>query len=642
MTLYDSVCREARAISAGSLALPLTSAAWEVSLAERRAQWLEMLGLSPLPERTPIEATVTGVLERDGYVVEKLHFQCVPGAYVAGNLYRPPVVTEPLPTVLYLCGHSIGKAAPEYQAHPRWFGTHGYVALVLDTIELGECQGDHHGTCRRDRWDWISRGYTPAGTEVWNAMRALDYLETRAEVDASRMGVTGLSGGGVISWCLGAADERVKCVVPVCQTGSVEQGVVDRGTDGHCDCAFWINTHRFCHPDLGALIAPRALLIGAGTEDSLWRPYAFRDVAHRIRHQYGALGIAERFDLVEDLSPHGYTPKLRKAIFEWFDRHLRDDATPVTDDTTDYVEPAENLAVFGGTLPADDEMKRIDTLLVKRAEAALPEDAAWQAEGLARLKSVAFRHTVPDAAPTLVDVRADGQNAGLWLTTRVFATPDGLTLRVRTAIPVAAEGPVPTVLFALPEDAQTGYTGCWAARPGVPEGVATAGVEVRNTGATSVGPGYLWTLRRTYPMLGKTLPERQVHDLLLAVRLLGEGNETRRPDRRDACPTRMAVYGSGSTAALAIYAALLDPGISEVILHDPPETHECPETPEFLGVLRCGDLPQNLALVWPRPITFVGEMPAAFEWTRQAYRKLGAGERVRVLASMSEWQPACA
>ena len=97
----------------------------------------------------------------------------------------------------------------------------------------------------------------------------------------------------MISWCLGAADERVKVVVPVCQTGSIEHVVVDRATDGHCDCAFWINYYRWCWPDLGALIAPRALLIASGSEDVLWRPYGYRDVAHRIRHQYAALGAAE-------------------------------------------------------------------------------------------------------------------------------------------------------------------------------------------------------------------------------------------------------------------------------------------------------------------------------------------------------------
>jgi dienelactone hydrolase len=307
-TIYASVCREARQVSAASVAQPLPPAPWKATVAQRRQMWHEMLGLSPMPERTPLAATVTGTLQRGDYVVEKIHFQSVPGAYVIGNIYRPAKSTGRLPAVLYLCGHSKGKVNPPYQANPRWFGQHGYVALVLDPIQLGESQGLHHGTYREGRWDWPSRGYTPAGTEVWNAMRALDYLETRPDVDKDRMGVTGLSGGGVISWCLGAADERVKVVVPVCQTGSIEHVVVDRATDGHCDCAFWINYYRWCWPDLGALIAPRALLIASGSEDVLWRPYGYRDVAHRIRHQYTALGAPAQFALVEDFTPHGYTP----------------------------------------------------------------------------------------------------------------------------------------------------------------------------------------------------------------------------------------------------------------------------------------------------------------------------------------------
>ena len=361
--VLSSLARRARAVSQASLASLPSPEAWLASLATRRQQWLEMLGLFPFPERTPLKAEVTGVLERGDYVVEKIHFQCLPGAYVVGNLYRPARVQGRLPAVLYLCGHTKGKVNPTYQANPRWFGQHGYVALVLDPIQLGESQGMHHGTYHCGRWDWYSRGYAPAGTEVWNAMRALDYLASRPDVDPERMGVTGLSGGGAMSWFLGAADERVRVVVPVCQTGSIEHLVSDRAVDGHCDCAFWINTYGWCTPDLGALIAPRALLVASGTEDVLWRPYAFRDVLHRIRHLYQALGVPEKVELVEDLSPHGYTPKLRKAIFEWFNRYLKGDSAPVEDDVTDFVEPEENLLVFGGRLPTDDRMRVIDTLL---------------------------------------------------------------------------------------------------------------------------------------------------------------------------------------------------------------------------------------------------------------------------------------
>ena len=630
-TLYGSAREDARQISSSSLAVPLSPEQWKATVSQRREMWREMLGLSPMPPRSPLNTTITGTIERGDYVVEKVHFQCLPGAYVIGNLYRPAKPLGRLPAVLYLCGHTKGKVNAPYQANPRWFAQHGYVALVLDPIQLGESQGFHHGTSLQGRWDWPSRGYTPAGTEVWNAMRALDYLETRDDVDSERMGVTGLSGGGVISWCLGAADERVKVVVPVCQTGSIESVVVDRGTDGHCDCAFWINYYRWCWPDIGALIAPRPFLIAAGSEDVLWRPYGYRDVAHRIRHQYAALEVSNHFDLVEDLSPHGYTPKLRQAIFTWFNTHLKNDPTPVLDDVTDFLEPEENLLVFAGKLPEKDEMRQIDKLLVQRAELPnITDEAAglsYQQTAVQRLRELTFRYTQVDKAPRQRDFRADGHDGKGTSSTYVFDSLDGMTISIKTMRPMGARSSVPTLIQAEQPDARSAFAS--SSRPGIRNDLATATVEVRNTAVTSVGPGYLWTARRTYPLLGQTLPERQVSDLLAATALL----------RREPVTGPIAMYGQGYTAPLAIYAAILDPNVSEIVLVNPPTSHEDPQTPEFLGVLRIGDLPQNLALIYPRTITFVGEMPEAFSWTRKLYEKCGANDRVRVIGSIRDWQP---
>src|SRR6185369_3505311 len=99
-TIYSSAREEARQVSSASLAVPLTRAEWDATVAHRREMWREMLGLSPLPPRTPLKATVTGTLDRDDYVVEKIHFQSLPGAYVIGNLYRPAKPVGRLPAVL--------------------------------------------------------------------------------------------------------------------------------------------------------------------------------------------------------------------------------------------------------------------------------------------------------------------------------------------------------------------------------------------------------------------------------------------------------------------------------------------------------------------------------------------------------------
>ena len=104
-------------------------------------------------------------------------------------------------------------------------------------------------------WYWHSLGYTPAGPEVWNAIRALDYLETRPEVDAARVGITGISGGGAVTWYAAAADERFKVAASVCGTWTVGQHAALECVDENCDCIYFPNPFLMDLPSVGALIA---------------------------------------------------------------------------------------------------------------------------------------------------------------------------------------------------------------------------------------------------------------------------------------------------------------------------------------------------------------------------------------------------
>ncbi|HYE98952.1 MAG TPA: hypothetical protein VEJ18_08575, partial [Planctomycetota bacterium] len=121
-----------------------------------REEYFYMLGLSPMPERTPLRVTVTGRLDRPECTIEKLHYQSRPGLYVTANLYLPKTPGRH-PAILYVCGHSNrgrdgNKSA--YQDQGLWFASHGYVCLVLDTLQLGEIGAVHHGTYREQRWWW--------------------------------------------------------------------------------------------------------------------------------------------------------------------------------------------------------------------------------------------------------------------------------------------------------------------------------------------------------------------------------------------------------------------------------------------------------------------------------------------------------
>ena len=130
---------------------------WLAKKDEYRRQLREMLGIDPLPPRTDLKATKTGEFEQDGVVVENLHYQSMPGLYVTANLYRPKVAEKPLPTILYVCGHAVkekngvryGNKAG-YEHHGMWYAKHGFVCLVIDTVQLGEIRGEHHGTYSKD------------------------------------------------------------------------------------------------------------------------------------------------------------------------------------------------------------------------------------------------------------------------------------------------------------------------------------------------------------------------------------------------------------------------------------------------------------------------------------------------------------
>src|SRR5579875_318629 len=135
--------QQVQRIADADLADIRTHADWEKKRPEFRRQFLDMIGLWPLPPRTDLHATITGKVETDLFTVEKLHFQSIPGLYVTANLYIPKRAKLPAPTVLYVCGHAntvIDKVSYGskvfYQRHPAWFAEHGYVCLILDTLEL--------------------------------------------------------------------------------------------------------------------------------------------------------------------------------------------------------------------------------------------------------------------------------------------------------------------------------------------------------------------------------------------------------------------------------------------------------------------------------------------------------------------------
>ena len=287
--------QKASDITENSLREVTDLASWQRLRPELRRQVLSMLGLDPMPSKTPLRARTTGVLERDGYRVEKVVFESMPHLYVTANLYLPAVQGR-VPVVLYLCGHSPYPAGAKfgYQHHGIWLARHGFAALLVDTIEFAEVPGIHHGIYNLDMWHWLSLGYTPSGVEVWNGIRAIDYLATRPELDIARLAVTGISGGGIVSWYLPAVEDRIRAIASVCGSWTAKTQLALNAVQENCDCVYFPNRYRIDLPAVGALIAPRPFKILGAMRDEMFPTLGYKDAHRRVCRIYELFGASDR------------------------------------------------------------------------------------------------------------------------------------------------------------------------------------------------------------------------------------------------------------------------------------------------------------------------------------------------------------
>ena len=578
-----------------------TRAAWDAKRPQLQRELHEMLGLWPLPAKSPLKATITGTHIVDAVTIEKLHFQSIPGLYVTGNLYKPTANAKPLPTILYVCGHSNqgrdgNKAA--YQNHGLWFANNGYICLTIDTLQLGEVAGKHHGTYNLNRFWWQNRGYTPAGVECWNGIRAIDYLCSRDDVDAEKIGVTGISGGGATTCWIAATDDRVKVAVPVSGMSDLESYVSHRVVNGHCDCMFPINTYRWDWATILAMFAPKPLLFANSDADPIFPMDGNRRVIAKLRTAYAMLGAKDAIDDYVSVGGHAYRPDLRLAIFRFFDKHLKGNMGPVADFEYPAIAGA-SLRVFSkdDDLPKDSINAVADEHFVPLANVVLPDKpeqfAAWKTGLLKELREKSFR-----ALPELKSELQVGMNG----------KPSVLQSRK------SADRPSNVVVQNPYREGEDAGQFCLDRYPNDD----IFAYHLRGSGPnrwTTTNPPN--TVERSFALLGQTADSGRVRDAI-AVSL-----RTKQPK------ILLRVIGKHQAGVIAAYAALMSPGtIDEVVIVAPPISHR--DGPYFLNVDRVLDLPTALGLLAPDvTLTLVGGKDKAFDKTAAIYKLAGAEAKFR-------------
>jgi dienelactone hydrolase len=402
---------------------PTDLAAWKKRRQDVREQVLVANGLWPLPHKTPLKAVVHGKIERDGYTVEKVFFASLPGFYVTGNLYRPTGQTGKRPGVLCPHGHwQNGRLYDAQAVHGEKFVANQIKQGAEKTVEgaryplQARCAQLARMGCVVFHYDMIGvadstqlghrQGFTDAeaelrqqsfmGMQTWDSIRALDFLLSLPEVDPSRIGVTGASGGGTQTFILCAVDDRPTAAFPAVMVSTAMQG--------GCICEncsyLRVGTGNI---ELASLFAPRPLAM-SGAND--WTVDIESKGLPELKQLYRLYGAEDKvaakcwkqFD-------HNYNQVAREYMYNWFNRHLRlGQPEPVTEKPFVPV-PSDELHVFDKAHPRPGDAVDVHGLRRyltaegdKQLDALLPKDAARLKE-FRRIEGTALRVMMSDRLP---------------------------------------------------------------------------------------------------------------------------------------------------------------------------------------------------------------------------------------------------
>ncbi len=305
---------------------------------ERQARLREFFiaSIGGLPDDTgAIEPRVTGELKGDGFRIEKLIYESRPGHFVTSLLYLPNDCETPAPAVLFLCGHAVqGKAYPEYQRVCQLLAKTGFIVLAQDPIGQGErlsywdprIGGATVGACTLEHdhagAQCVPLGWSLARFLLHDAMRSLDYLCSRPDVDTRRIGLTGNSGGGTQSCLLMLTDPRIAAAAPGTFIMNRQTYMYSGGAQDAEQIWPGFTAAGYDHEDVLIAMAPRPVCVLAVTDD-FFPIEGTRRTVQRCRHIWEAFGVSDQPMLVEDRSDHAYTPTLAMAAARFFAEHLQ-------------------------------------------------------------------------------------------------------------------------------------------------------------------------------------------------------------------------------------------------------------------------------------------------------------------------------
>jgi len=297
---------------------------------ELRQKLLQMIGGLPAV-KTDLHPRVTGKIQMDGFSVEKLIFQSLPGVYVTALVYVPDDRSKKHPAVLVPAGHAPdGKF--HYQSLSQRLAARGYVVISWDPVGQGERSQFWDASAGKSRYNLVCGEHAVMGNlaylaganlarwEIWDGIRAVDYLLTRPEVDGERISITGTSGGGFQATLIAALDERIKVAVPSCYISALPMRIYNRvfadpDSDPEQDL-FGMISNGVDHPGLLLLMYPRPVLVAAAVLD-FFPIEGTRKTVREVRRLYERFDRGDRIALVEGYHAHQFSSENQEAALDF-------------------------------------------------------------------------------------------------------------------------------------------------------------------------------------------------------------------------------------------------------------------------------------------------------------------------------------
>ena len=610
---------------------------WQARAKDIRQQVLVSCGLWPMPGKTPLKPHIFDKIQREGYSVEKVYFQTLPGFYLAGNLYRPLGRGKgPFPAILNPHGHwkegRLGDTKDgSIPARCISFARQGMIAFSYDMVGFNDTHFPNtptnqpfyeshrqFGTNRTDLLWNISL----MGLQTWNSIRALDFLEALPEVDRKRLACTGESGGGTQTFILGAVDDRLAAQAPVVMVSHTMQGGCS------CENAPGLRVE-YSNMEIAAAAAPRPQMLVAATGD--WTKDTLTVEGPAIKHIYDLLNAPENFNFVRFDFGHNYNQTSREAVYEWLAPRLLGKSCPSSLKEPPYQkEPDPDLRVFpDGKLPADAlSQEQLIHLMIQRWHDQWRALRPTSTRKLEKFKEAIFpvwRHTLlVDWPPKPVwEVRGSESDSNK---TQLRIRSRGQTSGTRAQWSVFGSGPQATVVvLALSAEDDSRPEASSLAR-------IAAQLAERKISYLMVDPfpalKTLSPFTNFFSTYNRTDIQEQVRNLVNACAVA-----------RDFCKAdRVILWGLGRAGLWALLAApaadaviadvnQLDAGSNDDSAGSPLLTAElfCP------GILRMGGFEGAALLTAPHPL-LLHNIGANFqmETLSATYKGLHAGKKLRV------------